>query len=186
MREVEAGCGSLTPLTPLRRPRLPRRRWRALPEIVRLDQLSAAVSEGTGSAPSYALVRGLADQTLRAEPQWRWDVSAGWQMVRKGARARCGRRSRGAIRLAEPAGKAPLESCHVRIVRVLHRLPNRTTGGRMWLEASRAGEGDGVANGEASVESVESSGVVVEYDGSRWEVRGQPAGFLPFPGASLF
>ena len=63
------------------------RRWASLPDIVRLDQLSAAVSAAAGAPPSYALVRGLAEQALRGGDQWRWDVSADWQMVRKGAGA---------------------------------------------------------------------------------------------------
>lgn len=53
--------------------------------MVRLDQLSAAVSAATGASPSYALVRGLAEQALRGGDVWRWDVNADWQMVRKGA-----------------------------------------------------------------------------------------------------
>lgn len=39
-----------------------------------------------GSAASYALLRSLADQALKGGISWRWDVSADWQMVKKGAR----------------------------------------------------------------------------------------------------
>lgn len=62
------------------------RRWQRLPGIVQLDHLSELVAAATGAAPSYALLRGLAEQAITGGNQWRWDVSADWHIERKGAR----------------------------------------------------------------------------------------------------